>query len=158
MPRPSQPPVGDRLLGRSPGARWECPRCGYLDHFKPAGGKVPAAAPPRLLRGRSARGWNPGTSRWKCPSCELVVVLGLLAWPIKSGSTRATLPLDQVPNYRQLAQLRAQGGGLWMRHSPQQYRATGSNICAGCTCEPGCAYTNQRDKACPLHGDQVGEG
>lgn len=154
MPRTANPPaVGDRFFARVEGARLECPRCGYLDRFRttgPAKGKVgdPHA---RLRKRRTASGWNPLTGRWQCPSCRLTVVLGLLAWPVAPGGQAAnTLPRDQVPDTRQLAQLRAQGGGLWMRDSLKRFRATGSNIAAGCTCRPGCHYTNAADPACPL--------
>lgn len=156
MPRLPQPPTGDRFFARITGARLECPRCGYLDHFQtrgPAKGRV--GDPRKPMKGRrSPSGWNPLTGRWQCPSCRLTCVLGLLAWPVRPGGRAvASLPRDQVPSYRQLAQLRAQGGGLWMRDALQQFRATGSNICAGCTCQPGCHYTDLADPGCPLRGD-----
>lgn len=155
MPRLPEPPKADSFFARVEAARLECPRCGYLDRFStkgPVKGKVgdPDRTKRKLGKGRSPAGWNPLTSRWQCPSCRLTFVLGLLAWPVERGPAAATLPRDQVPSVRQLAQLRAQGGGLWMRDAVKGWRATGSNVCAGCTCQPGCHYTDAADPACPL--------
>lgn len=159
MPRLPDPPQGDRFFARVEAARLECPRCGYLDRFAtrgPTKGAVGNRTAKRL--GRTAGGWNPLTGRWQCPSCRMTFVLGLLAWPVaKGGQAAATLPRDQVPSARQLAQLRAQGGGLWMRDAVKRFRASGSNIAAGCTCKPGCHYTNQRDPGCPLLEGEGGE-
>lgn len=151
------PAVGDRFFGRVLSARLECPRCGYLDQFAPRERtKGQVGNPQRRRKGRTALGWNPVTGRWQCPSCRMTFVLGLLAWPVAPGGPAGpeTLARDQVPNYRQLAQLRAQGGGLWLREGLKRYRATGANIAAGCTCKPGCHYTNQADPECPLLGEE----
>ena len=43
-----------------------------------------------------------------CPACHLTCVIGLIAWPVKRGGRGArTIPRDQVPSERELAQLRA---------------------------------------------------
>lgn len=159
MPRLNPPPVGDRFFARVLSARLECPRCGFLDQFGPASrSRGDRGNPERRRKGRTPLGWNPVTGRWQCPSCRMTFVLGILAWPVASGGSAgpATLPRDQVPSYRQLAQLRAQGGGLWMRGALKGFRATGANIAAGCTCKPGAHYTDAADPACPLRDDQPG--
>ena len=78
----------------------ECPACGavYVIRKRTTGGK-----------------WDPTTARFACTrvGCDRTFVLGMVAWPI--GPRAASQPPeDQVPNLRQLAALRREGGGWWM--------------------------------------------
>ncbi len=150
MPRLPELPEGDRFFARVLGARLECPRCGYIDQFETKGSQAPKGV---KARGKGPKsGWDPMTSRWRCPSCGMVFTLGLLAWPVEPGSAPATLPKDQVPDWRQLAQLRAQaeGQGLWMREAVRRWRPDASNVTQGCSCVPA---ELARDPACVVHGD-----
>lgn len=144
MPRLPAPPETDRFFARPEAGRNECPRCGYLDQWYtpgPVRGQVgnPAA---RLAKrpnrskgsaaaGRSASGWNPLTSRWQCPSCRMTFQVGLLFWPVLRGGGQApSIPRDQVVDYRQMTQLRAQAEGRWMREGVKGWRAPASNLTA----------------------------
>lgn len=161
MPRTPAIPPSDRFFARLEGAMLECPRCGTLDYFSQRGAAGKSAEDLRIKRlarykRLSKPSWNPSTGRWKCPSCHLTCILGILAWPTTTAPHQ-TRPRDQVPNQRQLLQLRNEGGGRWMREALTGYRAKGSNLTAGCRCAPGCAYTDQREPTCPIHGEGAGE-
>ena len=158
MPRLNPPPIGDRFFARLYAARLECPRCGFLDDFQTRGAVkgLPGSPLRRFRARRSPQSWNPHTGRWQCPSCRMTFVLGILAWPPGKGPGARSLARDQVLSPRQLAQARAQGGGLWMRAAIKGYRAEGVNIAPGCTCKPGCHWTDQADPGCPLRDDQPG--
>lgn len=132
----------------------ECPRCGRLTHFTRSTPHPRRAA--RLSSAPSQPGYDPETGRWTCQSCRLVCVLGLLAWPVKAGSHSVTRPRDQVPNERQLAQMRAETQGLWMAAKLARRRADDSNITAECSCREGTAYTTAGDPHCPIHGGEEG--
>jgi hypothetical protein len=133
------PPPATRFWAK-PLAGWlECPRCGKVIYFQTSKGRTKQNAE-----------WDPRTSRLQCPECKLVLVLGLLAWPVKPGQAR-TAPRDQVPQERQLAQLRAQGAGWWLPQSQakQGYRPDDTNVTAACTCPEG---AEGGDDQCPVHG------
>lgn len=182
------PPDGDRFFSRLLSVLLECPACGYLDAFRwrqltgrsvrrakarregpplpprdrsTAGDPARKASERARVRREKQSGWDPSTGCWRCPQCHRRFLLGLLAWPIARGGHEVSRPRDQVPSERELTQLRARNlGGLWLPESLRQAkrRAEHSNITARCSCKPGCAYTDQRDKGCPLHGDAVDVG
>lgn len=159
MPRTPIRPTGDHFFARIECARLECPRCGYIDQFKGHMVKGKVGNPRRRLQERAKElgGWDPLTSRWTCPSCRLRFVLGILAWPIGKGSATPTLPRDQVPEVRQLAEIRAQAEGLWMQTPIDPWRPDGTNICPGCTCAEGAHGTEEEDPLCPFAGAEVPE-
>lgn len=85
----------------------ECPRCGDVYVIRLAKKKTSQPSPH----------WDPWTARFTCTNsaCGKTYLLGILAWPIVSAPRVASSPpADQVPNERQLAQLRKEGGGWWM--------------------------------------------
>jgi hypothetical protein len=127
-------------------ATWSVPRCGRLLAFG---------------TGRSGGcRWDKRTNRIECFECGLVLMLGLLAWPIRRGAAFLTPPRDQVPQERQLAQLRAitalgpVGAGWWMPEHMRKprWRMDDTNITAACTCQPGTENTTAQDPNCPIHG------
>lgn len=85
----------------------ECPRCGTV----------------YTVRVNASNGgkWDTDTGRFTCTKadCARTYLLGILAWPVgtRGGSQP---PDDQVPSIRQLAQLRAEGGGWWMADDDKQ--------------------------------------
>lgn len=95
----------------------ECPHCGLvLD---------------------SADCYDVRTARFKCHGCDWTYVIGLLAWPAPKGLGAGRLPDDQIPGPRELAQLRADGGGFWMpEHVRQRGTMDMSNLTTGERPEP----------------------
>lgn len=134
------PPDSERFYARVRAAQLECPRCGNLLAFNT-----------NEIRGCT---WNPRTNRLNCNPCGLTVQLGILAWPVLEGGAahHPTPPRDQVPNERQLAQLRG-WGGTWMPDSQRvkAKRAPHSNITAKCTCRDRLSGVK-----CPLHPEGIG--
>lgn len=119
MARAPHPP-GDstRFFARVTGAVFECPRCGKLYRF---GQKVPGADD-------NAR-FDKRTSRFQCTECGRQFIFGLLCWPVGPDNRTPTMPRDQVPNERQLAQMRAEGSvGYWMHEKKPRYRADDTNL------------------------------
>jgi hypothetical protein len=97
----------------------ECPRCGKLFSIRRMNRhKLSAVALDDVLHT-----WNPTTARFACvgkDGCQKVYVLGLLAWDPPKGAGATAIPMDQVPTYRQLAEMRQDGQGHWM-----QFQQTG---------------------------------
>jgi rubrerythrin len=167
--RADQPPPGDRFFARLLSVLLECPSCGFLDAFRwrkltartirrRKAGAYSAKAKQKQRYSEQTDGWDPATGLWRCPQCKRRFVLGLLAWPMgQHAGGEPTRPRDQVPSERELGQLRARNvGGLWLPEALRQAskRPEHSNITARCSCQPGTAYTDQRDRACPLHGEE----
>lgn len=84
-----------------------------------------------------------------------MLIIGLIAWPVGLGGGTATIPRDQVPNERQLGQLRAEAGGWWMPEQTRKkaHRPDDTNITARCSCAPGKENTSGQDPGCPIHGE-----
>jgi len=90
--------AGDRFFARIRSADLECPRCGNI-YF--VGGA-----------GRSRRGYyDRKTSRFRCPHCGLVLVLGMIAWLPPLG--RPSVAPDQVPTVRQALAMRRAHDAIW---------------------------------------------
>jgi hypothetical protein len=95
-----------RFFARIERAILECPRCGKVY-------QVSSRSP--------SPNWDPMTARFTCTNkstggtCGRTYVLGLVAWPIiPTPKVASATPRDQVPNERQLVQLRQEGGGWWL--------------------------------------------
>lgn len=104
----------------------ECPRCGKVFRIRRLNRHKLAA---RALD-ESAHTWNPTTARFTCvgkDGCQKTFVLGLLAWEPPKGARSLSTPTDQVPTWRQLAEMRAEGQGHWMPHQPAG-RMSSSNL------------------------------
>lgn len=151
MSRPVHLPDATRFFARVRSGVLECPKCGEMLTF--------ASGPSKNRRG-STSGWHSESSSLTCWNCQRTYVIGLIAWPVKRGGAR-TLPRDQVPNERQLAQLRAMGGsgaGWWMPQSEAKKpkRPDSTNITAGCSCrEQSDGTPALDDPKCPVHGEDV---
>lgn len=89
---------GDPFFARLRGFDIECPRCAKLFTCTP---------------GRKQAYFDPRTSRWRCASCGLCLILGVIAWspPIGASGT----PCDQEPTVRQAMELRNSLKSYWMR-------------------------------------------
>ncbi len=157
--RLATPPIeATRFFAKVESSWLECPRCGYLLYFQTLGRKG--------TRAKGNAPWDHRTAVLGCPACLMKFVIGLLAWPVAQSSQARTAPRDQVPNERQLAQLRAMkdvgsgketGAGWWMPQAQARraFRAGDTNITAACTCRPGLENTSARDLACPIHGGEL---
>lgn len=132
MARTSHLPTGTRFFARVRAAILECPRCGTVLQF--------GQGKPTTVAGTGHRcAWDKRTARLRCSDCGLVLMIGLLAWPVRKGGGKvASLPRDQVPNERQLAQLRAEASGFWLPEEQAQRRARAedTNITSNDTGEP----------------------
>lgn len=99
--------------------------------------------------------WDPTTSRVKCRSCGKSYLIGLIAWPVRAGGwSQGTKPMDQVPNERQLAQMRAEAGGYWMDDELAQprYKPEHTNITVKCTCPQDDRGEITVSPECGIHG------
>lgn len=104
----------------------ECPRCGKVFSVRRLNRHKMAT----VSLDEAAHTWNPTTARFACvgkDGCQKQYVLGMLAWDPPKGARAAHIPMDQVPTYRQLADLRADGQGQWMPHQSAG-RMDSSNI------------------------------
>lgn len=144
MARMPHPPNATRFFARVISAVLECPKCGTV------------AALGRGISGLTpTQGWDPTTARWKCHGCSKTYLIGLIAWPVRMGGwTTGTKPMDQVPNERQLAQMRGEAGGYWMeeeyaqpRHKPEH-----TNVTARCTCPQDDRGEITVSAECAIHG------
>jgi len=77
-----------RFFGRIIRAEIACPRCQRVARLQTRGGG----------------GWDPKISRWTCPGCGLVLVMGIIAWVPDQGLALA--PHDHVPTLLESAALR----------------------------------------------------
>jgi hypothetical protein len=98
-----------RFFARPEAFTLECPHCGQIY---------------RIGRHQKQPCWDPTMARFTCSNalgCGKRYIIGIVAWPIRPGlSKTGGIPRDQVPYPRQLAQLRAEGGGWWLTEEDQQ--------------------------------------
>lgn len=86
-----------RFFARLLSAELSCPRCGSVTRINTRrSGKTTS---------RLSAIWDPRASRWTCPGCSLVLVLGVIAWSPDVGSP-AYPPHDQIPTLLESAGLR----------------------------------------------------
>lgn len=87
----------------------ECPHCGTVYSIRIGNDRAKGL--------KASPNWDPWTGRFTCTTvrCKKRYVLGILAWPIiPAPHVASATPADQVPNPRQLAALRKEGGGFWL--------------------------------------------
>jgi hypothetical protein len=113
----------------------QCPHCGTVDSVGP-----------------SRRPWkthgtfNPVTSKWRCPSCRRILVIGVAAWrPQRTGNRQRGVarPADTIPTPVQLVELR----GL-VRPETRRRGDPVNLIC-------NCLDRDDVDPACPFHGEEA---
>lgn len=111
-----------RFFARLASFDLECPHCG--DVYQIRYGQAKKLSGKGRYRATRHPNWDPWTARFTCTNkdCGRSYVLGILAWPVKSGAhhVASAPPADQVPNARQLAQMRKEGGGWWMEEGEGQ--------------------------------------
>jgi hypothetical protein len=93
----------------------ECPHCG--DVYQIRSGMARKAGGRKFKHPSHDPNWDTWTARFLCTNkaCGKTYVLGILAWPIiPTPHVASTPPADQVPDPRQLAQMRKEGGGWWL--------------------------------------------
>lgn len=120
---PSRLQRATRFFARLVSFDIECPHCGTIYQVRYVGR--------RRRNPLGAAQWDPWTARLQCGTCRRSYVLGVVAWPIRRGINTANAPpRDQVPSPRQLAQLRAEGGGWWMpdEEGQTELRPTETNL------------------------------
>jgi hypothetical protein len=91
-----------RFFARPESFTLECPRCGRIYVIR-LGKKNPC--------------WDHTRSIFECVGlggCSKSYIVGIVAWPIAKNARVAGFPRDQIPNERQLAQMRQEGGGWWL--------------------------------------------
>lgn len=103
--------------------RMECPQCGTI-----------------ILWGKGQghpdhRYWNEIACTLRCPACRTTYQLGVLAWPLRVGGDSGAAE-DQQADMRQLAQIRARAGGVYMALSKARKEKANRYSPAGCTCAP----------------------
>jgi len=140
--RVPHPPEATRFFARVRQAILECPRCGTVIRIQP-----------KRYAQRRAVMWDASSSRLTCHHCGKTYVVGLIAWPVQQGGGAvgnpegASRPRDQVPNERQLSEMRAEGAGWWMpdTEKKRRVRPDDTNVTASCTCGA------VADPHCPIH-------
>ncbi len=146
-------PTATRFYARVLACQFECPRCGHLIQIGRQGRN---RGLDQAQSSQTAGGdWDATTARVKCRVCRLTLLLGLLAWPVRAGGwTSVTKPMDQVPNERQLAELRGEAGGFWMPEEMAQprFKPEHTNITAKCCCAQDDRGELTISPACLIHG------
>jgi len=93
-----------RLFARLITFDFSCPKCGRLYQLTEPGRSRAKGVPQYKV-------WDPRSARFCCRYCSLVVLLGVVAWPMSSGRgmnySEATPP-DVVPTPREAAEMRVQ--------------------------------------------------
>lgn len=74
--------------------RVACPKCG----------EVYVMATDEREKGEPAH-FNRNSSRFDCPSCKAVFLVGLVLWPARTPLRRHSRPADTVPSWREAAAL-----------------------------------------------------
>jgi len=150
MPHSPTAPAGTRFFARIDKFHCECPACGALiiAHKDGAIGMQHSS-----FKRRRATQYNPMTSVLYCPKCRTAFGIGLLAWPIRSGSGKHRIPADHQPTRRELRQLAQYAYGIWADEIKKQGDSLNIAIDQECTCPQG---EGGWAPACPVHGwDQV---
>ncbi len=125
---------GSRFFARVRTFDIACPRCSRV----------------AVVRNQSASPrWNPSTSRWQCQSCQLVLVLGIVAYPRKPG-TKAQ-PVDQVPTWKESIDMRNELQGVIVDEPKGNREPVNVVLREGCCCRlvDGRRFV---DGECPIHG------
>lgn len=135
-----------RLFARILSAHVECPRCAGLISFGNGLARTRANARDRNQPGsRSRFPFNRTIAILSCPRCGKRCQLGVIMWSI--DRTRTRRPIDQIPNTRQLAELRQYAHGFYIPESKSSAQPTNRYVDAECTCSP-----LPWRAECPVHG------
>lgn len=106
------------FFGRIVSADIACPRCDWTTRIGSFGGSKRRREGAQIRKTRGLT-WNPRTCRFKCPKCELVIRLGILAHRVVERGGSPAAPEGTVPSYaealslrRELSRLRHQRDGV----------------------------------------------
>jgi hypothetical protein len=160
MPHARTTPPHDRFFARIDRFECECPHCGKLIFAvmdqrnsmirnsalskRQARGRL-LPSNPRLLDSV----WNPVSQRLKCPNCEHTYMVGLLVYPVLTGTRRMLdPPPDVVPTAREIAACRQRAGGYYATKTYQRGAPVNVSLSSTCSCPPKGWLGS-----CPVHGD-----
>ncbi len=142
-----------RVFARVQGADLECPRCGLAFSFGFVRAVRATIHATKQRRGAGQWYWDSSTATLTCPKCsaEWVPALALYRRVRTWRKSRRGLPVDQLADDRQRAELRACAKGYWLEERvtmiPQQTNWVAPE---GCTCDPGPERAGT-DADCPVH-------
>jgi hypothetical protein len=144
-------PPGYRVFGRPRAFDVECPACGAVQVIGYGRGRQGKYKP-----GEARSYWDPYTSRWTCPQCQRIWIVGLALWRPITGPGRRVKPADAVPDLQQAAELRQQTGS-WVQDREVGGRTAHVNVAPPCSCplwEEGSlkGYRKRLEPGCLRHG------
>lgn len=165
---------GDRCFGRVFELDLGCPQCGEVFHLnspyrtvhqKPGRHTYERAVDQGRRRRFSPGPYNYRTGRFKCPSCELVLAVGLYLYPVddRHGEDVAA---DWAPTYREAIALREQTVSMLAPIAVRWKMGRNTVVREGCCCRiHGGTKERTREtrtkfvmnKDCPIHGCLVNE-
>lgn len=127
---------GDRFFARIRQLDLECPRCAEV-----------------VFCGGKGGAYNRRLGQFTCPSCGLVLTLGVIAYPATSARHKQAPP-DWQPNYRQSLALRAQMPAVVAQQAKGWTDPHNVVIREGCKCQ-----LSRRGlivhPGCPIHGGEI---
>lgn len=127
---------GDRFFARIRKLDMECPRCAEIYHL-----------------GTKSGPYNHRLGQFSCPSCGLVLTLGVIAYPATSAPSKQAPP-DWKPSYRQALAIRSAVGGVIAQIAKGWTDPHNVVIREGCKCS-----IHRRGlivhPGCPIHGGDL---
>lgn len=127
---------GDPIFARIRSLDIECPQCSEVSY---CGGKNGP--------------YNARLGQFTCPSCHLVLTLGVLMYPATSARYKQAPP-DWKPNYRQALAIRNQMQGIILEQAKGWTDPHNVVMREGCKCQ-----ISRRGlivhPGCPIHGGQI---
>ena len=142
-----------KVFARVQGADLESPRCGLAFSFGFASSVLATTHATKKRRGAGQWYWDSSTATLTCPKCqaEWVPALALYRRARTWRKSRRGLPVDQLADDRQRAELRACAQGYWLTERATAIPQWTNHVLPdGCTCDPGPERAGT-DPGCPVH-------